>query len=253
MKVIIIEDEQLAVDRLRLLLHDYDSDIEIIATLDGVMTAIEWFNAHPPPDLAFVDIELADGTSFSIFSKIKVKCPVIFTTAYDQYAMDAFKLLSIDYLLKPVTLPALSAALQKYRDMITFQGQQQGIEAVMELMGSFKKNYKERFLVKSGTRLFFVEVNNVAYFSADDKTVFLITREGVRFIVEYTLDKLQELLDPKFFFRLNRKIITGIDAIKEIRTYFNNRLIITLQAGTGKEDVVVSRDRVAHFKSWAEL
>lgn len=252
MRVLIIEDEQLAVERLRLLLHEYDSSIEIAATLDAVAPAIEWFNTHPEPDLVFVDIELGDGMCFTIFSETTVKCPIIFTTAYDHYALETFKLFSIDYLLKPVTLQSLASGIQKYREMISFHNRPQDFATLLEVLKSAGKNYKERFLVKSGMRMFFIENENIPYFFADDKTVFLLDCDGTRFVIDFTLDKLQELLNPKYFFRLNRKIICRITAIKEIRTYYNNRLLVLLQAGKTKDEIIISRDRVAAFKLWAE-
>ncbi|MFT3705225.1 MAG: LytTR family DNA-binding domain-containing protein [Agriterribacter sp.] len=252
MKVLIIEDEHLAVERLRLLLQEYDSNIEIVATLDAVAPAIEWFNTHPQPDLIFLDIELGDGMCFTIFSEASVKCPVIFTTAYDHYALDAFQLFSIDYLLKPVTLQSLASSIQKYREMISFHHSPQDITRLLEVLQSAGKNYKERFLVKSGTRMFFIEDANILYFFADDKTIFLVDAEGTRFVIDFTLDKLQEMLNPKYFFRLNRKILCRITSIKEVKTYFNNRLSVLLQAGKTKDEIIISRDRVAAFKLWAE-
>lgn len=252
MKVLIIEDEQLAIERLRLLLQEYDSSIEIAATLDAVAPAVEWLNTHPAPDLVFLDIELGDGMCFTIFSETTIKCPVIFTTAYDHYALDAFKLFSIDYLLKPVTLQSLASAIQKYREMISFHDRYKDITTLLSVLQSTGKNYKERFLVKSGTRMFFIEEDKLLYFFADDKTVFLVDHEGTRFVIDFTLDRLHEMLNPKYFFRLNRKIICRITAIKEIKTYFNNRLSVLLQAGKTKDEIIISRDRVAAFKSWAE-
>jgi DNA-binding LytR/AlgR family response regulator len=253
MKVLIIEDEQLAVERLKLLLYEYDPGIEIAASLDSISGAVKWFATHPLPDLVLLDIELADGMSFTIFSETPVKCPVIFTTAYDHYAIDAFKLFSIDYLLKPITLTALAGAMNKYRDVVSFSKQPFDISLVIDSLKDAGKNYKQRFLVKSGPRMFFIECQNISYFYADDKTVFLVDNEGMRFVADSTLEKLQEILDPKHFFRLNRKIISSISAIKEIKTYLNNRLKIMLQAGKNREEVIVSRDRVHAFKSWAEL
>ncbi|MES1214503.1 MAG: LytTR family DNA-binding domain-containing protein [Bacteroidota bacterium] len=252
MKVLIIEDEQLAIERLKLLLNEYDNSIEIAGTLDCVSEAVKWFNTHPAPDLVFVDIELADGMCFTIFSETTVKCPVVFTTAYDQYAIEAFRLFSVDYLLKPITLATLAGAIKKYREIISFTKQPFDISQIMESLKGAGKNFKNRFLVKSGSRMFFIESQNISYFYADDKTVFLIDNEGVRFVVDHTLERLQEDLDSKQFFRLNRKIICNIKAIKEIKTYLNNRLKILLQAGKNRDEVIVSRERVHAFKSWAE-
>ncbi|MGC4036145.1 MAG: LytTR family DNA-binding domain-containing protein [Chitinophagaceae bacterium] len=251
MKVMIIEDEPLAVERLKMILAEYDRTIEIVGTADSISSAKAWFAIHPVPDLVFLDIQLADGMSFTIFSETSIKCPVIFTTAYDHYAIDAFRLFSIDYLLKPITLTALAAAMNKYRDMVTLS-KQFDISAVLDSLKGAGKNYKERFLVKTGSRMFFIESSDICYFYADDKTVFLIDREGTKFVVDQTLESLQNILDPKHFFRLNRKVISNISAIKEIKTYLNKRLRIFLQAGKNREEVIISRDRVQAFKAWAE-
>ena len=171
MKVLIIEDEPLAAQRLQYLLGEYDRSIEVAGVIESVEDAVNWFGQSALPDLLFLDIELADGSSFQIFNKINVQCPVIFTTAYDKYALDAFRLFSIDYLLKPVTLQALSKSINKYK-MVAGQGVQiPGIQQMIEALQPQLQNYKTRFLVKLGSRMFFVESNDIAYFFADDKTV----------------------------------------------------------------------------------
>lgn len=253
MKVLIVEDEILAVERLRLLLLEFDKNIEVIGSIDSVSEAVKWFSTHAHPDLVFLDIELADGTSFSIFSEVAFNCPVIFTTAYDNYAIDAFRLFSIDYLLKPITVPQLAGAMKKLDDVISYSRKKVDVSEVVESLRLVGKNYKQRFLVKSGVRMFCVECNEISYFSADDKTVFLIDRKGNRYIVDLTLEKLLEVLDPRLFFRLNRNTICSISAIREIKTYFNNRLKIMLQAGHQNDEIVVSRERVSAFKTWADL
>ena len=252
MKVLIIEDEPLAAQRLHYLLGEYDRSIEVAGVIESVEDAVNWFGQSALPDLLFLDIELADGSSFQIFNKINVQCPVIFTTAYDKYALDAFRLFSIDYLLKPVTLQALSKSINKYK-MVAGQGVQiPGIQQMIEALQPQLQNYKTRFLVKLGSRMFFVESNDIAYFFADDKTVYLVNKEGAKFVIDLTLEKLQQVMDPKYFFRLNRKVICSIVAIKEIKTYLNSRLKITLEAGKYNCEAIVSRERVQAFKEWAE-
>ena len=252
MKVFIVEDELLAVERLRMLLQEYDPSISILGAVDSIREAVDWLERHPVPDLIFLDIELADGKSFSIFTETNIKCPVIFTTAYDQYAIKAFSLISVDYLLKPVTLPALASAMNKYREMILL-GSSGFSTIIAESLQRAGKNYKNRFLVKVGLRMLFIDSNEVAYFYADNKNVFLVDREGFKYLIDYSLDNLQECMDPCRFFRLNRKIICHLPAIKEIKTYFNSRLKIIIQANNQKEEVIVSRERVSAFKMWAEV
>lgn len=250
MKVLIIEDEPLAVERLRFLLEDYDKKIEIIGTADSISSAKQWLATHPVPELIFLDIQLADGMSFTIFADTAIKCPVIFTTAYDHYALDAFKLFSIDYLLKPISLTKLASALNKYRDLVNFTRPSFDISQVIDSLKDAGRNYKERFLIKSGSRMFFIETQNISYFYAVDKTVFLVDNDGVRYVIDYTLENLQDMLNAKQFFRLNRKVISNISSIKEIKTYLNKRLRISLQAGKNKEEIIISRDRVQAFKAW---
>lgn len=252
MRVVIIEDEPLAVSRLKMIFSEYDPAIEIVAVLESVEDAIQYFQQHVHPDLVMLDIELADGISFSIFSRVKVDCPVIFVTAYDKYAIDAFRLFSIDYLLKPVTQEALSRALHKYHTLTGFSNITQQISSVIRSIQKPGKTFRQKFLIKSGSRMFFIEAGSAAYFLSEGKTVYLITREGNRHIIDFTLEKLQEELDPGIFFRLNRSVICGIHAIKEIRSYFNSRLKISIAAGSQTEEAIVSRERVTAFKSWAE-
>jgi len=253
MKVFIIEDEPLAVERLRLLLGEYDNSIEIAGVADSISTAISWLSTHPSPALLFLDIELADGKSFSIFNHVTPKCPVIFTTAYDHYALDAFKLFSIDYLLKPVTLQSLATAIKKYHEITSYQKTPPDFTAFTEHLAAIPKEYKQRFLIKIGNRLLFKESSEVSYFYAEDKVVFLVAKDGTKYSIDYRLEKLETMLDPAVFFRLSRKIICAISAITEIKTYFNNRLRILLQAGKIHEEVIVSRERVNAFKTWAEM
>jgi two-component system, LytTR family, response regulator LytT len=252
MRVLLIEDEPLAASRLQLMLAEYDAAVEVVSTLESIEDAVQFFNTNSHPDLVFLDIQLADGISFGIFSKVQVNCPVVFTTAYDQYAIEAFRLFSIDYLLKPVTKESLVRAMTKYRTVTGFSGISKQIADVIEKMHKPEKNYRTRFLVKSGTRMFFVEGDQIAYFSIEDKAMFLTTLEGNRYLVEFTMEKLQEMLDPRNFFRLNRSVICNSKSIKEIKTYFNNRLKIALKAGGQIDEAIVSRDRVTAFKEWAE-
>ena len=180
MRVVIIEDEPLAAERLCFLLREYDQSVDIIARLGSVEEAVEYFRTKPHPDVLLVDIELGDGVSFSIFSRVRVDCPVIFTTAYDQYAIDAFRLFSIDYLLKPVTGEALARAMQKLRTMSGFGGLAPALTDVLRSMHQTGRTYRTRFLVRTGSRMCFVEAAQVAYFLSEGKSVFLVGRDGAR-------------------------------------------------------------------------
>lgn len=249
MKVLIIEDEKPAAQRITKLVQALDPAIEIIDVIDSVDDAITWFSNFPTPDVVFMDIQLADGLSFDIFSGTKVDCPVIFTTAYDEYALEAFKVNSIDYLLKPIDPKDLDRAWQKFKAL---NGEINN--DILGLLESFKsqssqKEYKERFLVKKGDGFKYLTTNEAAYFYADEGLTFMKSADGDRHMIDDKLDKLESTLDPKHFFRINRKLIINEGAIKEIANYFNSRLKLTLSPKF-KEEVIVARDRVSGFKSW---
>ncbi len=252
MNILIIEDEPLAVVRLKTLLLEIRPQLNILGSLPSVEESIIWLESNPKPDLIIMDISLADGSCFEIFSQIEVKSPLIFITAYDQFAIEAFKVFSIDYLLKPVSKLTLEKAFIKFESIRTDLQPNQNYEKLVQIMADSMKVYKSRFLIKAGKRMFFKETDDISYFSADDKAVFLISRSGEKWLVDYSLDKLDEILDPKLFFRLNRKMICRIEAIKEIISFTNSRLKVSLQAGTLKEETIISRERVQKFKLWAE-
>ncbi|MBP9098487.1 MAG: response regulator transcription factor [Ferruginibacter sp.] len=253
MKILIIEDESLAAEKLQLLVKQYDPSIEILGCLESVEETVEWLNKKTHPDLLLMDIHLSDGHSFDILKKTKLQKPIIFTTAYDNYAIDAFQHLSIDYLLKPISEVAIAKALNKYKSLSSsFMPQDYS-----HLLESFKdgfaaSSYKSRFLAKVGQRMFFIQENEVAYFAADNKIVFLIDREGNRFVINYTIEKLDIMLNPKHFFRLNRKFIVHADMIEQVKPYHNNRLKVLLKGINTTEDIIISREKISDFKSWAE-
>ncbi len=252
MKIIIIEDETPALNRIRKMIGEIDPDIEICGTADSIDSAIELIQRFPDTELALLDIELADGQSFEIFNRIKINFPVIFTTAYDEFALKAFKVNSIDYLLKPIDKTELSEAIHKFRDYNLKPKPQAGIN-IDALLNSFRKElqpeYKQRFLVKSGQKLVSVLVNDIAYFNASEKLVFLITRENKKFIIDHTLDELSHLLNPKDFFHLNRQFFCSLNSIESISTYFNGKLKISLKPAI-EEEVLVSREKASEFKNW---
>lgn len=251
MRVVIIEDEILAAQRLQLLLKQADPSIKVMAMLESIEESVEYLTQAPPPDLLLLDIQLSDGHSFEIFNRISYKGPVIFITAFDQYAIEAFRLFSIDYILKPISLESLQKAIAKFR-AITDTFKAVDYSKVLPTISNTSSNYKSRFLARVGQRLFFVDIRDVAYFQADNKVVYLVDNTGNRYLIDYTLDKLESILDPKDFFRLNRKFIIKVSAIEQVKPYFNSRLKLTVKGVNAKEEMVVSRERVADFRSWAE-
>lgn len=252
MQVLIVEDEFVAAERLRLLLHRYDPTIEVVASLESIEDVVAHLNQNPHPDLLILDIHLSDGDSFEIFNRVPISKPVIFTSAYDQYAIDAFRLFSIDYILKPVTLEALGSAINKYRAMSNGFSNIDLSMLVPNLHSMLNKEYKSRFLGKIGTRLFFVESDEIAYFQADNKVVYLVDREGKKYLVDYTLEKLEAVLDPSKFFRLNRRYIVTLTAIQHIRPYYNNRLKLQVKGSAACDEMIISRERVSDFRAWAD-
>lgn len=252
MRVLIVEDEMLAAQRLQHLLREIDPTIEIVGVAESVEETIEVLQRQPAPDLLLMDIQLSDGHSFEIFKKIAIRKPVIFTTAYDQFALEAFKHFSIDYILKPITAVALRIALEKYK-LMTSQ-MTPDYSGLLSTLASMQPatDYKNRFLAKVGQRLFFVEVNDIAFFQAENKIVYLVDKEGNRFVIDYTLEKLEALLDPKLFFRLNRKFIVKVSAIDHIKPFYNNRLKLSVKGAPNNDEMIISRERVAEFKAWAE-
>lgn len=250
MRVLIVEDELLAARRLQLMIGQYDPAITDIPYTESVGETIAWLEQHPAPDLILSDIQLSDGHSFDIFRRVAYKGPVVFTTAYDQYAMEAFRLFSIDYILKPVTAEALSNAFDKYKQMVApYIDYQQVLPRVQQ---AADEGYKSRFLGRIGQRLQFVNAEDVSFFQADNKIVYLTDKQGVRYMIDYTLEKLENLLNPKLFFRLNRRYIVRYSAIEYIKPYLNSRLKLMVRGAGSEEEFIISRERVAEFRAWAE-
>jgi DNA-binding LytR/AlgR family response regulator len=251
MKVLIVEDEFLAAERLQNLLFDIDPSIEVVGKLDSVEDAVVFFSSRAKIDLLLLDIQLADGKSFEIFDKVNVDVPVIFTTAYDQYALQAFQFLSIDYLLKPVQPESLGAALRKLRKVIgssTFSGEE--INVLRQLIAGQKKTYKERFVIKVGNKLQFRSAKDVAYFYAEGKIVYLVTRNDNRkYIIDHTLEELEGALDPSVFFRISRKYIINVESLSEVKPQMSGRLEIKMMQ-QGEQELSVSRERANEFKVW---
>ncbi|MCO6480606.1 MAG: response regulator transcription factor [Phaeodactylibacter sp.] len=253
MTVVILEDEELAAERLSNLIRQYDDSIEVLATLDSVEDAVEWFRNNPAPSLAFFDIQLADGRSFQVLEKCEVGCPVIFTTAFDQYALQAFKANSIDYLLKPISLEGLTGAFRNYRAMkkaLSLPDQELGqIQRAFQMMA---RQYKSRFIIRANHQFFSVKTEDILFFFSEHKVVWAQHRNGKKHALEYTLEQLEEMLDPGRFFRVNRKYIVAFDAVEEAIIYSNSRLRLRLYGLQAREKVLVSRDRVKGFKEWMD-
>jgi len=254
MKVLIIEDEPPAAKRLKSILSEIDESIETLDVKDSIENSVSWIKTNPLPDLIFMDIQLSDGLSFEIFKQVEIKCPVIFTTAFDEYAIKAFKVNSIDYLLKPIETKELQKSIQKFHNLHSQFAPKLEHEAIQKLLESITPNksiYKSRFLVKSGQSFFKVGADECAYFYLDNKLTYLVLRNGKRHLVDFTLDELEQQLDPQKFFRANRQFITNIDSITSIHNYFGGKLKIHLQPGE-PEDVIISRAKAGEFKSWME-
>lgn len=248
MKTIIIEDEKFAAERLEKMIHEVDPGIRIIAKLGSVQDAVSWLNSNTC-DLIFLDIQLSDGLSFSIFDKISIKTPIIFTTAYDQYAIKAFELNSVSYLLKPIRKDELKEGLTKYKELksafsIDFENLLDGIQG--------KQNaYKKRFLIQVGEKLKKIETNDIAYFYALEKNVFIKTYQNKSIALDYTLDALEDILNPEQFFRTNRKYIVSMDAISEMIAYSRGRVKLNLNPPVEDElETIVSIERSPKFKKW---
>jgi DNA-binding LytR/AlgR family response regulator len=252
MTTIIIEDENLAAERLQLLLQRCEPGIKIAAVIDSVEQSIRWLQLNPAPDFILLDIHLSDGSAFEIFRQLSFLPPVIFTTAYDQYALDAFKVLSIDYLLKPVTAEALTNAIHKLKTLRQAPVEAVNYNQLLQLLQEVQQKHKTRFVGKVGQKLFFIDAADVAYFRADNKIVYLYTADGKHYIIEYTLEALEKMVDPKQFFRINRSMIVKAMAIDQVKPYLNSRLKIILKAGTQTEEAIVSREKVNDFRTWAD-
>ncbi|GGF28904.1 LytR/AlgR family response regulator transcription factor [Hymenobacter cavernae] len=248
MNVVILEDEPLAAQALAALLTRLRPATRMLASLGSVEDAVDWLRAQPAPDLLFCDIHLSDGNSFDIFRQVAVSAPVIFTTAYDAYAIQAFQVNSVDYLLKPLQAAEVERALQKY-DTLRPATLPAAVANVQRLVHTTPRS---RFLVKTGQVLQAVPVEQVAYFLAEEGVVFLVTHAGKRFIIADTLDQLEGQLAAQHFFRINRQIILSIEAVREIRPYFKGRLVLQLAPPVAGEALVVSAGRAPAFKQWLD-
>jgi DNA-binding LytR/AlgR family response regulator len=249
MKVLIIEDEQPASQKLIRLLKEIDSDIEIIDVLKSVEQTINWFLKNSIPDLIFMDIQLEDGICFDIFEKSDINTPVIFTTAYDEYTLKAFKVNSVDYLLKPIIFEELKNAIKKFKELHTPKTDFTKFESIFNQLQS---KTKERFLIKIGEHFRSVPTSDINCFYIKERCNFIFIDNGKNYPIEYSLEKIEQLVNSKLFFRINRNFIINFSAIQDIIAYSANRLKIILANWTEKDEILVSRERVAEFKEWID-
>jgi DNA-binding LytR/AlgR family response regulator len=244
---LVVEDEVAAANRLTKMLKDVDPELNILGVCDSIDTTVKWLKANPEPDLMFLDIHLADGSSFKIFEQVTVKCPIIFTTAFDQYALKAFKVNSIDYLLKPIKREELAFSIKKFKE--SHRVPLDYLSLISEIKKQKEPQYQQRFVVQYADKLKSIDVTSIAYFMAREKSVFLVAKQGTCYAIDYTLERLESVLNPDTFFRINRKFIVSISSIGSMHFYSKSRVKIDLIPKPDSE-VIVSSERAAGFKAW---
>ena len=247
MKIVIIEDEAVAARRLQKLVLEAEPTAEILVLIDSVEGAVKWCMENASPDLFFMDIQLADGLSFEIFERVEIKTPIIFTTAFDEYAIKAFKVNSVDYLLKPLEKEALERALNKFKE--GNKKENSDLKSILFELMKERSISRERFLVKKGDSFFPLLTNDIAYFYAEDKVVFAKTKSNQRYLIEFTLDNLESMLNPEIFYRANRQFLICVDAVNQLKNSFNGKLkaIVTPDSN---EEIIISREKAQAFKNW---
>lgn len=248
MTILIIEDEEPAFKRLQKMLKEIEPDHELLDQIVSVSSALKWFAANDTPDLIISDIQLSDGISFDIFKQVEISCPIIFITAYDQYAIEAFKVNSVDYLLKPVKKEDLAKAVNKYKSRAV-TAPAIDINKLLQQLQPGSTEYKKRFVVKFGEHIKTIDTEEVVYFYTEDKATFLCTKDTRRYVVDFNLDTLDSILDPKVFFRINRQYIISIHSIAEMFAYSKSRVLIKLNP-PAKHETIVSTERSSDFKLW---
>lgn len=254
MNVLIIEDEKPAAKRLERLVLGLRADIQVVAKIDSVKGAVKWFGSNQSPDLIFMDIQLADGLSFEIFEYATVTAPIIFTTAYDEYALKAFKVNSIDYLLKPIDQDDLRRAFEKFENLTekeATEGDFNSLAQITKAMDMLTRQYKNRFIIKVGEHIKAIGIEDILYFFSRDKATYCTTNDGKNYLLDYPLQEVLEMLDPAKYFQINRKYIISFSAINDMVSFSNSRLKIILKH-SDDDDVIVSRERVQEFKGWLD-
>jgi len=250
MKAIIVEDEFIAAETLSALITEIRDDIEILAILQSIEETVEWIETHPSPDLVFMDIHLADGSAFMIFDSVEIKCPIIFTTAYDEYALKAFEVNSIDYILKPISKAGLEKAMLKYKNLKGEPSYDQNLIAnFLETLKLSNKSYKSYFLVPEKDKLIPMSINDIYYIFIDTKIVKVVTSDNKGHYIDKTLDELMGELNPEKFFRANRQYIISRSSVKDMSIWFGNKLSVNLKIPI-PEKIIISKARVKEFKQW---
>jgi DNA-binding LytR/AlgR family response regulator len=255
MNVLIIEDESATARRLQKLLNEIDPSIQVLAIHESIAQTVNWLETHGEPDLMFMDVNLSDGLSFGVFEEVEVNCPVIFTTAYDQYAIQAFKVNSIDYLLKPVNKDSLADSLRKYHKLQHTEGEAKidiarlDIAKLAVALGIQKPDYMKRLIVRYGEVIKAIEIKDVVYFYSDEKIVYMVLKEGKSYPVDFTLDHLEMRMDPEVYFRINRKFLISYYSIEKMISYSKSRIKITLNPPCALE-AISSTERSGEFKEW---
>jgi two-component system LytT family response regulator len=248
MRAIVIEDEYAVAQMLIALLDEMHENIMVVAQLQSIEESVAWFRANPMPDIVFMDIHLADGSSFAIFDQVEIACPIVFTTAYDEYALQAFQVNSIDYLLKPIDKVDLYHAIGKFKKL-TQPTDNKLLTSIIASLKHAEMKYKSHFLVQTRDKLIPLAVSDIAFIYTENKLIKAFTTDGRTFFLENTLEELTELLDPQLFFRANRQFIVAHSAVKEINLWFNSKLVVILNIAT-PEKITVSKNRVPEFKAW---
>lgn len=250
MNILIIEDEKLASDKLEKALLEVEPKANILATLQTVSASVEWLSANPHPDLIFTDVRLLDGLCFDIFEQVKIEKPVVFTTAYDHFALRAFQVNSLDYLLKPVVKDKLKLTIEKYKTLAS-KNAPIDYQEVVKLLKNPSTEYKSRFMVRLGQKIVALSADKIAYFFSENKLTFIVAKDGKRYPIDQPLEELVDLLDPKMFFRINRQYIVTFESIGEIHPYFKGRISLILNPKTD-EEVIISAERTPEFKKWID-
>ncbi len=250
MNILLVENEKPAISGLSSLLKKNDDTVNIAGTTESVESTINWIQSNPSPDLIFMDIQLDDGLCFEIFETIKLDIPVIFTTAYDQYMLSAFKVNSVDYLLKPIEEIPLRNAIDKFKT-IHYKASIRN-DVIKQVLNELNKGYKNRFLIKVGEHYKSIPDNDISCFYILERAVFIRTSSDKDYTVDYSLDNLQKMIDPEKFFRINRNCIININEISDILNYSSSRLKIKLKSNKPIYDIIISKDKVREFKKWID-
>jgi len=255
LKVLIIEDEIPAQRLLKETLQEINSETEVVDCLNSIKSAVEWFQNNPHPEIVLLDIQLSDGLSFEIFKQMKIESMIIFTTAYDEYAMQAFKVNSLDYLLKPIEKDELQVAFEKYyqynKQFIQEKNSNIDFSALASLIKNEKSEYRKRFLIQSNESFFHLPIEQIAFFYSMQGITFAVTFEKREYPINFSLENLKEQLNPEYYFKINRQIIINIEGIKRVHTYFNGKLKLETKP-EHSEEIIVGKDKAASFKRWLD-